>query len=179
MAPSLSMNTAQWKFVQETDLHHFLHLGKWAKALVSVTLWALCMQSMCGVLARVMSTPISWALSLMSTAPKEGGQRPGSAGRTLPCLQIMVWRTGFMGSQMCIWISVLSLPGLNTDEGCWNTVAATGRKPAPAFLMSAWRQGRILPPRGSQLGFPQTRIHLGQKLRGYTPSEGVGNADGN
>ena len=139
----------------------------------------LCMQSMRGVLASVMSTPISWPLPLMSTAPEEGGRRPGSAGRTLPFLQIMVWRTGFMGSQMCIWISVLSLPGLNTDEGCWNTAAAAGRKPAPAFLMSACRRGRILPLRDSQLGFPQTRIHLGQKLRGYTPKEGVGNVDGN
>ena len=41
MAPSLSINTVQWKFVKETDLHHLLQLGKWAKALVSVTLWAV------------------------------------------------------------------------------------------------------------------------------------------
>lgn len=54
MAPSLSYNTIQWKFVKEIDLHQLLQLGKRAKALVSVTLWAparLCMQGMCRILA--------------------------------------------------------------------------------------------------------------------------------
>lgn len=54
MAPSLSFNTIQWKFVKEIDPHQLLQLGKRAKTLVSVTLWAparLCLQTMCGVLA--------------------------------------------------------------------------------------------------------------------------------
>lgn len=54
MAPSLSFNAIRWKFVKEIDLHQLLQLGKRAKALVSVTLWAparLCMQGMCRILA--------------------------------------------------------------------------------------------------------------------------------